>query len=75
MSLVVSSGRSAMLAHTGLLSSSLSLMAQGFGMTIGAMLVFPTTSPCQADSCKCYSGQRCRRTEQHKPAKGTAAAL
>ena len=36
MSSAVSSGRSAMLAHTGLLSSSLSLMAQGFGMTIGA---------------------------------------
>ena len=32
----VYSGRSAMLAHTGLLSSSLSLMAQGFGVTIGA---------------------------------------
>ena len=36
MSSAVCSGRSAMLAHTSLLSSSLSLMAQGFGVTIGA---------------------------------------
>ena len=36
MSSSVSSGRSAMLAHSGLLSSSLSLMAQGFGVTTGA---------------------------------------
>ena len=56
MSSSVCSGRSAMLAHNGIISSSLSLMAQGFGVTISAesgilarlvsmtMLAFLTTS-------------------------------
>ena len=56
MSSSLCSGRSAMLTHNGILSSSLSLMAQGFGVTIGAesgilarlvsmtMLAFLTTS-------------------------------
>ena len=67
-----------MLAHTGILSSSLSLMAQGFGVTIGVESGLSRSTLWQ-DPRQTLADftlrQRCRRTEQHKPATGTAASL